>query len=84
MKFGTDALDSSEPIEEPVRKVPRGFVPVPHEVLQQFLNECKYPKSIKIQVVNVVQGNNRKEIGDYVLDFVPGTPVRVTNGRFEK
>ena len=81
MRFPVEELEDNEP---QTTRSKGGFVPVPHEVLQQFLNECKYPKSIKIKVINLVQGNNRKEIGEYVLDFVPGTPVRVENGRFVK
>ena len=58
--------------------------PVPHDVLQKFLDESKYPRSIKSKIVDIVQGNNRKGIYEYTLDFVPGTPVKVENGKFVK
>lgn len=59
-------------------------VPVPQEVLQAFLDESKYPRPIKAQIVKLVQGNNRKGIYEYTIDFVPGTPVKVEGGRFVK
>ncbi len=58
--------------------------PVPTEVLQAFLDESGYPRAIKSQIVTVVQTNNRKGIYEYTLDFVPGAPVKVENGRFVK
>jgi len=58
--------------------------PVPHNVLQEFLNTCGYPRPIKSKIVDLVQGNNRKGIYEYRIDFVPGTPVKVEGGRFVK
>lgn len=58
--------------------------PVPQEVLQAFLDESKYPRLIKSKIVDLVQGNNRKGIYEYTIDFVPGTPVKVEGGRFVK
>ena len=58
--------------------------PVPHNVLQEFLDTCGYPRPIKSKIVDLVQGNNRKGIYEYTIDFVPGTPVKVEGGKFVK
>lgn len=58
--------------------------PVPHDVLQAFLDESKYPRPIKSKIVDLVQRNNRKGVYEYTIDFVPGTPVKVEGGRFVK
>jgi hypothetical protein len=66
------------------KKSSGGFTPVSHETLQEFLNTCGYPKSVKAQVVKLVQTNNRKKVDGYLLDFVPDGPARVENGRIVK
>lgn len=58
--------------------------PVPHNVLQEFLDTCGYTRPIKSKIVDLVQKNNRKGIYEYTIDFVPGTPVKVEGGRFVK
>ena len=64
------------------------FVPVSQETIQNLVMELGekhgVPTEVKIKVIDLINTNNAQEIGSYQIDYIPGCPIRIENGKVNK